>query len=198
MRSTTPTLGSLQTRAHIMSAAAKLFSQHGYTATSVRDLAHAVQMEPASLYNHFAGKEDILYALAMRCADDFLQTITPIFESPLETRVKLEAMIVSHAEVLCRNLDSAAIFLREWQHLGPERKQAYAALRAQYEEMFRAVIAQGMAQHLLLDTDPKFATLTVLSALNFMPQWYKPTGEKTPTELGALLARIVLQGLMKS
>ncbi|MBX3102589.1 MAG: TetR family transcriptional regulator [Bacteroidetes bacterium] len=186
------------TREQILHTAARLFSRQGYVGTSVRELAQAVGMEPASLYNHFASKEEILHALAMTCADDFLQTVTPIALGPLGTRAKLEAMIAGHAVVLCRHLNSATIFLREWQHLGDERRTHYAQLREQYEQLFREVIQQGMQSHLFREADVKFATLTVLSALNFMPQWYKPDGEKTPRELGELLARILLQGLLKS
>jgi len=46
--------------------------------------------------------------------------------------------------------------------------------------------------------DEKFAALTLLSALNFMPQWYRPEGEKSPQELGEILASMLLQGLLKS
>ena len=50
-------------RAEILDAAAELFTTRGFAATSTRHIAEAVGMRQASLYNHFATKDDILVCL---------------------------------------------------------------------------------------------------------------------------------------
>lgn len=50
----------------ILDAALTLFSERGYSATTVRDIADAVGMKAASLYNHFKGKQEIFDALVAR------------------------------------------------------------------------------------------------------------------------------------
>ena len=47
----------------VLEAAAGLFAQRGYAATSMRDIAQAAAMLPGSLYYHFAAKEDLLAAV---------------------------------------------------------------------------------------------------------------------------------------
>jgi AcrR family transcriptional regulator len=47
----------------ILDEAARLFREKGYAATSMRDIAAAVDMLPGSLYYHFAAKEDLLVAV---------------------------------------------------------------------------------------------------------------------------------------
>ena len=47
----------------IRSCAARLFRKKGYKATSVRDIAQAVGVKPASLYNHINSKEELLLSL---------------------------------------------------------------------------------------------------------------------------------------
>ena len=47
----------------VLEAAARLFAQRGYAATSMRDIAQAASMLPGSLYYHFAAKEDLLAAV---------------------------------------------------------------------------------------------------------------------------------------
>lgn len=47
-------------REQILDAAAQLFSEQGYAATSTRMIAEAVGVKQASLYYHFASKQDIL------------------------------------------------------------------------------------------------------------------------------------------
>ncbi len=50
-------------RAEILDAAAELFTTGGYASTSTRAIADAVGIRQASLYHHFAAKDDILDAL---------------------------------------------------------------------------------------------------------------------------------------
>ncbi|MEV6059456.1 helix-turn-helix domain-containing protein [Nocardia asteroides] len=50
-------------RAEILDAAAELFTTKGYANTSTRAVADAVGIRQASLYHHFAAKDDILDAL---------------------------------------------------------------------------------------------------------------------------------------
>lgn len=50
-------------RAEILDAAAELFTTRGFASTSTRLIADAVGIRQASLYNHFATKNDILVAL---------------------------------------------------------------------------------------------------------------------------------------
>ena len=48
------------TREEILEAALDLFAVNGYEATSISQLADAVGIRKASLYSHFANKQDIL------------------------------------------------------------------------------------------------------------------------------------------
>ncbi len=50
-------------RAEILDAAGELFTTNGYANTSTRAVADAVGIRQASLYHHFAAKDDILDAL---------------------------------------------------------------------------------------------------------------------------------------
>lgn len=50
-------------REEILEAAAHLFVEQGFSATSTRAIAERVGIRQASLYYHFAGKDDVLEAL---------------------------------------------------------------------------------------------------------------------------------------
>lgn len=51
------------TREKIFFVAIELFATKGFAAVSIRDIAEAVGIKPASIYNHFDSKEAILNAL---------------------------------------------------------------------------------------------------------------------------------------
>ena len=52
------------TRDRILDTAEALFAERGFAATTVRDIASAIDLTAASLYNHFSGK-DALYAAVL-------------------------------------------------------------------------------------------------------------------------------------
>lgn len=54
------------TRDRILDTAEALFAERGFAATSVRDIATAAGLTPASLYNHFEGKEALYAAVLER------------------------------------------------------------------------------------------------------------------------------------
>jgi AcrR family transcriptional regulator len=58
--------GTPDTRERILDAAEALFAVQGLAGTAVRDIAREVGLTPASLYNHFAGKQAIYDAVLER------------------------------------------------------------------------------------------------------------------------------------
>jgi AcrR family transcriptional regulator len=182
----------------VLTTAERLFSEKGYLATSVRDLAVALQIEAASLYSHVKSKEELLWSIADRCADEFFNSVEPIASSKVNTQEKLTQMIISHVKVICTNLEASAVFLREWRHLSEPRKSEYAQRRATYEKMFREVIRLGIEENLFKHYDEGFSTRTILSAINWTHTWYKPDGELTPQEVGENLSSFLLNGLVRT
>ena len=61
------------TRKKILTKALKLFSQRGYDAVSVGDIAAAVGVKAPSLYNHFSGKRAIFDAIVEAAAEQYEQ-----------------------------------------------------------------------------------------------------------------------------
>jgi len=76
------------TRNKIISAAITLFSDRGYSKTSVRDIAKAVGIKPASLYSHFDSKEEILHALY----DYFFENRSKVYPDVQELVKQVETM----------------------------------------------------------------------------------------------------------
>ena len=54
----------------ILQKAAAMFREKGYAASSMRDLADAVGIEAASLYNHIKSKSEMLHEIIFRIAND--------------------------------------------------------------------------------------------------------------------------------
>ena len=57
------------TRDEILEAATQIFGQKGFHATSMQDIAEAVNLQKASLYYHISSKQEILVEVLDRAID---------------------------------------------------------------------------------------------------------------------------------
>ncbi len=181
----------------IQRVAVRMFRERGYQATSVRDIAEAVGIQAGSLYAHVDSKDDLLWDIVNKSADRFFAAIEPIMSSDRTTMSRLREAIIAHVGVITSDLDAAAVYSIEWRHLPDERREAFAGRRDAYEQLFRRMIGDGIRERLLSSSDETFASLFVLSALNWVYQWYKPGGRLSPEELGKLMAEYIFDGLRR-
>jgi AcrR family transcriptional regulator len=80
----------------IITKAAKLFREKGFSATSMRDLAEHVGVEAASLYNHISSKAELLQEICFKVANNFLTHIEEVDASNKGSIAKIEAILRFH------------------------------------------------------------------------------------------------------
>ena len=185
-------------RSEVLEAAEKLFSVRGYEATSVRDIADVLSIKAGSLYSHIATKEDLLWEILEAAADRFFEAVRPIAQSNLVTVEKLKRAIAAHVGVVTRSATAAGIFTTEWRHLSEPRRSQFTARRDQYERMFRGMVHDAIREGVFSDVDEKFATLLILSSLNWIYQWYRPDGAMTPEEIARRITDLLFNGLRRA
>lgn len=181
----------------ILDAAQQLFSEKGYVAASMRDLAQMLGIQPASLYSHYRSKDEILWEIAIRAARSFYEKLMPIAEerSHLNPESKLKAMMKAHTHAIIANIDASAIFFQEWKRLESEKRQQFAQIITDYENKFIIVLKEGMAQGIFREGDTRFLTSMLLSTVNWLPGWYKADGKLTPEDIAVEAAEFILSGL---
>jgi AcrR family transcriptional regulator len=179
----------------IEDAASTLFRERGYAATSVRDIAHALDMQGGSLYAHVASKEDVLWAIVVRAADRFNAEVGPIAESDRTAARKLRKMIRAHVAVVAGAQKDAAVFLHEWRFLSDERRANIAKRRDDYEGLFRRAIAEGVASGEFGRVDPALTAMVILSALNGIATWYRSDGNLSAAAIADRHADLFLRAL---
>jgi len=81
----------------VLASAQRIFKKKGYASTSVRDIAKALSMEPASLYSHFSSKEDMLKLTCFDMANKFENAINEISSLYFDGEQQLRMAIKQHA-----------------------------------------------------------------------------------------------------
>jgi AcrR family transcriptional regulator len=89
-------------RATLLEAALAAFSENGYHATSMDDIAERAGVSKPVLYQHFDSKLELYLALAARVADDVVATITRSLDSTSDNGARIAACARAYFEFVDR------------------------------------------------------------------------------------------------
>lgn len=180
----------------ILAEARRLMSERGYVATSMRDLAEALEIKPASLYSHYRSKEEMLWEIALECARAFHEQVLPLASQSLSAAERLDQMIRKHVEVVIELREASTIFFREWRNLEDTRKNIYSRYIKEYEAGFMAVIEQGVLMKEFREVQPSFAAYTILSSANWVHRWFRPDRNTSAEAIAEEISEMNLRGLL--
>ncbi len=187
----------VQRKEEVLAAAEKLFAERGFQATSVRDIADALNIQAGSLYAHIESKDDLLWEIVGTAAERFFARVGPIVNSELLPIEKLRGVVAAHVDVITENLAAASVYSTEWRHLSEKRRDDFADRRNEYEEIVRSLVRDCIREGTFASVDEKFATLLILSSINWIYQWYSTDGPMTPEEIARKLTDMLFNGLRR-
>lgn len=183
-------------REQILDAAVELFRAQGYAETSLREIADAVEIRKASLYYHYASKQDLLAAIHERFMDALdEQAAATAAADPVE---RIEARIHSLLAMMRDLRPYVEVFFRERHALAGEDWERVRARRRAYEKQLEADLRAGVEQGLLrADLDPVIASHGILGLCNWTYQWFDPEGRCSAEQIADQFAAIVFDGLRR-
>jgi AcrR family transcriptional regulator len=187
-------------RREIEDVASGLFHERGYAGTSVRDIARALDMQGASLYSHVASKQDVLWAIVEGVATRF-EVAAEIVEAAdpgslvFGPGVHLISLIRAHVGVVTEDVERASVFVHDWRALEPDRRDEIARRRDAYEGRFRAAILDGVETGAFAPVDAVVAAAWILTAMNGLVTWYRPTGRVSARAIADTYADLALRAV---
>lgn len=180
----------------ILEEAARLFRKKGFKGTSLQQIAQEVGMESPSLYNHIKSKQELLSILLMGNARLFNQRIHEIHESRLAALDKIDRIISVHIELTVNNPDAMSLMLNEWTHLEEMDKVEYVKLRDSYENQFKQILEEAMADDQVVQMDVNFMMFMILSTLRSLYAWCARYRNYNRLEMEAYLKQGILKGIL--
>ena len=180
----------------IVNISAKLFKEKGYSAVTMRDIALALEIKAASLYNHIKSKQEILALMVIGIAEEYTHTIREI-ESSLENSVqKIENVIQLHIDITVRNPDALASLNNDWMHLPDGDLQYFLQMREEYEAIFRRIVKKGTADGEIKNGNSEVIIFSILSTIRTLYLWYGKKKEFTAATLKSNLSKVLLEGIV--
>ncbi|WP_396174705.1 TetR/AcrR family transcriptional regulator [Flavobacterium sp.] len=181
----------------IITIAAQLFKEKGYSAVTMRDIAQAMNIKAASLYNHIKSKQEILVLIIIEIAEEFTNVMNDIVASKTTVVNKIERVIQLHIAITLRNADALACLNNDWMHLTDDELRYFIKMREEYEENFRKIISKGVLDGEIKSINQEVVVFSILSTLRTIYLWYDKTKSLDAKTLQNTIATVFLTGVKK-
>ncbi|MEU3617258.1 TetR/AcrR family transcriptional regulator [Streptomyces sp. NPDC006872] len=177
----------------LLVAAVEAFAERGYHATTTRDIAGRAGMSPAALYIHYKTKEELLHRISRIGHDRALDILRTAAAGDGDATRRLAEAVSSFVRWHAGRRTTARVVQYELDALGPEARAEILDLRRQVDAEVRGIIEEGVASGEFDVPDVRGTTLAVLSLCIDVARWFNVEGPRTPDEVGALYADLVLR-----
>ncbi|EHK82470.1 hypothetical protein SZMC14600_20339 [Saccharomonospora azurea SZMC 14600] len=177
----------------IVEAAAEVFLEKGYSATSIQDISDRVGILKGSLYHYVRSKEDFLYRIIKDVYDEAIADIRKVSELEAEPLEKLAEFIRLHVRFAASHLTAYTIQLREFEQLSAERREEIRRGGETYVEALQVILEEAQEEGVVDGSlDPRLASIIITGELNSMTRWYSPQGALSVDELADVYVGMVL------
>lgn len=194
--STAPKRPQGERRQEIIDVAAEIFAEKGYEATSIQDIAEAVDILKGSLYYYIDSKEDLLFEVLQRVHEDGLARMEEQKSHDEPAIDRIARFVREHVRYNAVNLTKIAVFFHDFRSLSEERRKVIVDERDMYDRRLRELIESGQTEGSVCeDVNPKMAAFSILGMMNWVYQWYSPDGNQSPDGLADVFADLAVRSL---
>ncbi|MEV3854662.1 TetR/AcrR family transcriptional regulator [Streptomyces sp. NPDC050095] len=177
----------------LLVAAVEAFAERGYHATTTRDIASRAGMSPAALYIHYKTKEELLLRISSIGHEKALEILRAAADGEGTAAERLTEAVRSFVRWHAGHHTTARVVQYELESLGEEHRPGIMALRRRSDAAVREIIDDGVRTGEFDVLDVPGTTVAILSLCIDVSRWFNPQGRRTPDEVGALYADLVLR-----
>jgi TetR/AcrR family transcriptional regulator, cholesterol catabolism regulator len=181
----------------ILDAAAKVFLQNGYEASSLQEIATNVGILKGSIYYYIKTKEDLLFEIIRRSQEDYTKTreedaATAAASAP----VRLAAFITRWTTLSPKQRDWGEVAEGSFTRLSPARLKVVIERRDDFSDYVKQIITQGIAEGAFdPSVDVSLATISVFELLRSTRQWHHPRGRLSKAAVAEWYSVFIVRGL---
>ena len=172
----------------ILDAATTVFSQKGYSAASLQEIADRVGILKGSLYHYIDSKESLLFRILQGSHEEATKIMEEVDALDLATEEKFRTYVLRLVTWYLANLERTSLYQNEWRFLEGDFGKQVRAHRRTFNGYMRAIIDAAVEEGLApADLDTDLATKYVLSAIDSIPSWFRTSPPKYIGDVAAAL-----------
>jgi AcrR family transcriptional regulator len=191
---------SPDTRERIHDAGLSLFNERGYTGTTVRELADACGLTPGAIYNHYASKEALLFAIVDRVHDEADAVLSQTLRTAgREPAAQLEALAAAFTAFHIARPRETRVANRDYIYLPGGERDSIVRRRRRVRALFADVLRAGERDgsfsfgELGSDDAVQAASMAILNMVVLVAEWFDPAGPRSAHDTAALHGRLALR-----
>ncbi|RZL57997.1 MAG: TetR/AcrR family transcriptional regulator [Variovorax sp.] len=195
--------GESGSRDEIIQAAAELFMEFGYSATSIDAVAQRLGATKGRIYHHYRSKADLFFDVQAAAMTRLSEEIEPIARNGGGPVERLSAMAFRHTQILLTELPMQKVAVQGLErHLlaaaGAKQVRSIVRMRDDYEKLFVEVIDEGVRNGDFVDLPPTLIAKPFFGALNWATVWYSQRrlqSAQAIDDIAHALANFAIRGL---
>ena len=180
----------------VLQAAAQLFNERGFHATSLDDIAARLNVSKPTLYYYVKNKDQIL----IECVREGLEMTIDGIEASRAAGGKAIDQLMACMRVYARivTMDFGMCLIRVGdEELPPESRKELRRLKAEIDKAFRRLVAAGVQEGSLAPCDPKMTAFVIAGALSWIGRWYQSGGQYAPEEIAEQCIATLCHGVLR-
>lgn len=183
-------------RQEIIDAAAQVFFERGYDASSTQDIADAVGILKGSLYYYVESKEEFLYEVIKEAHDLGLEILEQVSELDGDVLHRITELIRRHVRYYADNVVKTSVYFREYRSLSEEHRRQIDRFGHAYRHFVADLIREGQRDgSVSTSIDPALSGVAIVEMLNSIPRWYHEGGRATADQVADQYATIIVGGV---
>jgi AcrR family transcriptional regulator len=187
------------TQERVLERAAELFWKKGYAATTTREIAASLGIRQASLYHHFASKENLLCQLCVTSLDKLIHEVQSAVNKSKQPEERIRVLVHAHLNTLLKYRNRHALMLTELRALSGTRRTQVLGLRKQYEKLVLSILKyEQSVGSVRTDIPAKYLCLALLNILNWAILWFHDDDALSADKLAEIFALTYIEGATTS
>ncbi len=146
----------------------ELISDKGFKATTVRDMASAMDCDVSNIYNYIPSKQAFLEEILFSMNDRFQSKIDSIISSGLSPRRQLEEIIRMYVEMSSTNPREVGLLLNEWRNLKEEKLLSFQNEKHLFEKKIAKIVRAGIKSGDFKSLNINLLSHLILSSLRLL------------------------------
>ncbi|MBO1001898.1 TetR/AcrR family transcriptional regulator [Pseudogracilibacillus auburnensis] len=176
----------------IIESTIKLFSEKGYAATSIRDIAKSVNITSASLYHYMDSKKDLLEFIMERYLLQLIDGAHIAIDQATCHTTKLKSLIKYHVQSHGNERLAALVVDTEYRSLEGSGKVKIKELRKKYETIWSHILEAGLKEGIFSFPNLKITSFSLISLCTGVAHWYRDNGTFSLKEIAEQYAELGL------
>ena len=181
----------------ILRSAARIFAEKSYHSTSMRDISRATNVSLAGLYHYCKSKEELLFLIQDNCFGRVLERLEQRLQDVEDPIAKLGIFIENHLSFFAANMAEMKVLSHEAESLGGDLYTHVSNRKDNYTKLARKILREvqetGSSKEPI---DLTVATYALFGMMNWIYNWYDPSGKLKVSQLVVEITRLFVSGFV--